>query len=56
VPLLADTAHAVAEAYGVWGPGVKRQTFVVGADGNLERHYEKVAPAEHAAQILADLG
>ena len=40
--LLADTDHAVADAYGVWGEksyagktymGVKRSTFVIDADG-----------------------
>ena len=60
-PLLADTDHAVSEAYGVWGEksmygktymGVNRTTFVIGADGTVERVFEKVKPAEHAAQVL----
>jgi len=63
-PLLADTDHAVAEAYGAWGKknmygreyeGVLRSTFVIGADGRLEKIYRKVKPAEHAEQILSDL-
>ncbi|MGD8496168.1 MAG: thioredoxin-dependent thiol peroxidase [Gemmatimonadales bacterium] len=63
-PLLADTDHAVAEAYGAWGKkkmygreyeGVLRSTFVIGPDGRLEKIYRKVKPAEHAEQILADL-
>ena len=58
--MLADTDHKVCDAYGTWvtstwGPGVARQTFVIGADGNLLKHYPKVSPSEHAATILADL-
>jgi thioredoxin-dependent peroxiredoxin len=36
VPLLADTDHAVAKAYGAYGPiGTKRSTFIVDPDGNI---------------------
>ena len=61
-PLLADTDHAVAEAYGVWVEksmygrtywGNERTTFVVGADGRVAHVLEKVKPAEHAAQVAA---
>ena len=60
-PLLADTDHAVSEAYGVWGEksfagrkylGVERSTFVVGADGNLARVMRKVDPKSHADDVL----
>ena len=33
----------------------KRQTFIVGPDGNIAKHYEKVNPSEHSTQVLADL-
>ena len=33
----------------------KRQTFIVDPDGNIARHYAKVDPDEHAAEVLADL-
>ncbi len=64
-PLLSDPEHAVAEAYGAWGTkkmygreyeGVLRSTFVIGPDGRIEKVYPKVKPAEHAEQILADIG
>ncbi len=64
-PLLSDPDHAVASAYGAWGAkkmygreyeGILRSTFVIGADGRIERVYPNVKPAENAAQILADLG
>jgi peroxiredoxin Q/BCP len=59
--LLADTDHAVAEAYGVWVEksmygktymGVERSTFVIGPDGVVQRVFRKVKPAEHADQVL----
>jgi len=62
--LLADTDHAVAEQYGVWGEksyagkkymGVKRSTFVIGADGNVARVMHAVKPATHADDVLAAL-
>jgi peroxiredoxin Q/BCP len=62
--LLADTDHAVADAYGVWGEktyagktymGVERSTFVIDADGNVGRIFRKVKPDEHADQVLEAL-
>ena len=59
-PLLSDMNGSVADAYGVktrmFGMTVaKRQTFVIDPNGNLVKHYEKVKPAEHSAQVIADL-
>lgn len=59
-PLLADTDHAVAKAYGVltsMGPlkFAKRETFVIGPDGKVLKHYGKVNPDEHSAEVLADV-
>lgn len=63
-PLLADTDHSVAEAYGVWGEksmygrkyeGVHRTTFLIGPDGRITHVFEKVKPAGHAAEVLAAL-
>jgi thioredoxin-dependent peroxiredoxin len=62
--LLADTGHAVAEQYGVWGEkkymgrtymGVRRSTFVIDADGNVKRVMHDVKPATHADDVLAAL-
>jgi thioredoxin-dependent peroxiredoxin len=63
--LLADTDHAVAESYGVWGlkkymgreyMGVDRTTFVIDADGNVAKVFRNVKPATHADDVLAALG
>ena len=62
--LLADTDHAVSEAYGVWGEksfagrkymGVERSTFVIGADGDVVKVMRKVDPKTHADDVLAVL-
>ncbi len=59
-PLLADVEGDISSAYGVktrmFGMTVaKRQTFIIGPDGNIARHYEKVSPDEHSAEVLAAL-
>ena len=59
-PLLADTEGTTADAYGVktkfMGMEVaKRQTFLIDPDGNIAKHYAKVDPDEHSAELLADL-
>jgi peroxiredoxin Q/BCP len=63
-PLLADTDHAVSEAYGVWGPkkfmgkeymGVSRTTFIIAPDGTLARVFDNVKPAGHALELLSAL-
>jgi peroxiredoxin Q/BCP len=62
--LLADTEHAVAERYGVWGEkkymgkkymGISRSTFVIDEDGKVKKVFEKVTPATHADEVLAAL-
>lgn len=64
-PLIADTDHAIVNAYGVWVEkslygrkyfGTERSTFVIGADGRIERVLEKVAPARHLELLLEALG
>jgi peroxiredoxin Q/BCP len=63
-PLLCDIDAQVATAYDSYGlkkfmgkeyTGVSRSTFIIGADGRIERIYRKIKPEIHAAQILADL-
>jgi peroxiredoxin Q/BCP len=62
--LLADADHRVAEAYGVWKEmsifgkqtmGAQRTTFVIGADGRIERVYGKVKAQGHAGEVLEKL-
>jgi peroxiredoxin Q/BCP len=60
--LLADTDHAVAEQYGVWGEktnrgrtymGIIRSTFVIGPDGTVVKAMPNVKPETHADDVLA---
>ena len=54
-PLLADTDHAVADAYGAWGErtaygktsmGIIRSAFVVDAGGHVLASFYKVKPED----------
>lgn len=60
--LVADTDHAIAERYGVWGEksmygrkywGVLRTTFVIDKNGAIARVFEKVKPENHADDVAA---
>ena len=59
-PLLADTSGSTADAYGVktrmFGMTVaRRQTFLIAPDGTIAKHYQKVKPAEHSAEVGRNL-
>jgi len=64
-PLLADTEHEVAEAYGVWAQksmygkqymGIVRSAFLVGVDGTIEHAWYKISPADTPKKLLEALG
>ena len=59
--LLADTDHAISEAYGVWGEksfygkkymGVDRSTFVIDEHGVIAKVFPKVKADKHLEQVL----
>lgn len=61
-PLLADTDHVVAEAYGVWVKksmygrsymGIERSAFLIDEDGKLEQVWYKVSPQGTVDNLLA---
>lgn len=63
-PLLSDSDHRVAEAYGVWGErkfmgraymGVARTTFVIGVDGLVKAVFPNVKVDGHADAVLKAL-
>ena len=63
-PLLADPEHEVAEKYGVWQQksfmgrkfmGIVRTTYLIGADGKVQKRWYKVSVDDHAAEVLAAL-
>lgn len=64
-PLLADPELTLLKAIGVWVQksmygktymGVTRATFVIDANGRIEKVWEKVKPEGHAEDVLAYLG
>ena len=61
-PLLADTDHAIVEAYGVWVEksmygrtymGTARTTFVIDEKGVIQEIIQKVDTKNHTDQILS---
>jgi thioredoxin-dependent peroxiredoxin len=63
-PLLADPGLAVHKAYGAYGEktmygrkrvGVIRSTFVVGADGRIERAFYNVKATGHVERLRKEL-
>lgn len=59
--LLADTDHAIADAYGSYGEkqfmgktytGVLRKTFLIDEDGKIKKVFDKVKVEEHADEVL----
>jgi len=61
-PLLVDTDKKIVEAYGVWQEkknygktymGTVRTTFLIDAEGIIEKVIKKVDTQDHAAQLLA---
>ncbi len=64
-PLLSDPDRTVLTAYGAYGEkmnygkktmGVIRSTFVVGADGKVEKAYYGVKATGHVERLRKDLG
>ena len=58
--ILADTDKSTAQSYGVYTKigtfeMAKRETFIIDPDGNIAKHYPKVKPETHSAEVLADL-
>lgn len=63
-PLLADTGHKVAEAYGAWREknfmgrksiGIQRSTFLIDREGKVARTWHKVNVDGHDEQVLKAL-
>ncbi|NQU40191.1 MAG: thioredoxin-dependent thiol peroxidase [Lentisphaerae bacterium] len=61
-PLLCDTDHSVAEAFGVWTEksmygkkymGILRSSFLIDAKGVIEKAWYKVSPKDTVPNALA---
>jgi thioredoxin-dependent peroxiredoxin len=63
-PLLADTDHAVAEKYGVWGEkknygrtymGIIRSAFLIDEKGKIAEAWYKISPKDTPKKLQAAL-
>lgn len=61
VPLISDAEGTLCEDYGVWKEksmygktfmGIERTTFLIGAEGEIQRIWPKVKVAGHVAEVL----
>ncbi|KXF81236.1 thioredoxin-dependent thiol peroxidase [Enterovibrio coralii] len=59
--LLSDEDHAIADAFGVWGPkkfmgrefdGIHRISFLIGEDGNIEHVFNKFKTKDHHEVVV----
>ena len=63
-PLLSDSDHATAEAYGVWGEkslygktyfGITRSSFLIDEKGRIMEAWYKISPEDTVPKALAAL-
>ncbi len=62
--LVADVNHELAEKYGVWKEkslygrkymGIERSTFIINAQGEIEKEWRKVKVTGHVEEIISAL-
>lgn len=62
--LLADEDYSLCEKYGLWVEksmygrkymGIQRDSFLISPEGEVLKHYEKVKPKDHPAEVLKDV-
>ena len=62
--LLADVEKKTVQKYGVWVEksmygkkymGIQRDSFLIDPKGRIIKHYIKVKPSEHVAEIIKDI-
>jgi thioredoxin-dependent peroxiredoxin len=63
-PLLSDPDHKIIQKFGAWQKkqfmgrtfmGIVRSTFLIGANGKIEKVWEIVKAKGHAAAVLASI-
>jgi peroxiredoxin Q/BCP len=62
--LLSDEKREVVKKYGVWVEksmfgkkymGIQRDSFLIGENGKIIKHYIKVNPSKHPSEVLIDI-
>lgn len=63
-PLLSDEKKEIIKKYGAWVKksmygkeymGISRESFLIGKDGKIIKHYQKVNPDNHPEEVLRDV-
>jgi peroxiredoxin Q/BCP len=54
-PILSDPGKKIISAYEAAGMMTKRVSYLIDPEGKIAKTYDKVKPAEHAAEVLTDL-
>ncbi len=63
-PILSDMNKKVVQEYGVWGDrkfmgikyvGTSRESFLIDPKGVVFKHYKKVKPATHVAEVIGEV-
>lgn len=63
-PLLSDTNKEMLQTYGVWQEksmfgkkymGIDRTSYLIDPEGKIAKVYQKVKPAKHVKEVIADL-
>lgn len=63
-PLLCDTEHEIAEAYGVWGEkkmygktfmGIVRSSFLIDGEGKIAAAWYKISPKDTVPELMRAL-
>lgn len=63
-PLLCDTEHEIAEAYGVWGEkklygktfmGIVRSSFLIDGEGKIAAAWYKISPKDTVPELMSAL-
>ena len=64
IALGSDETHEMLNAYGVWAEksmygrkymGILRNTYLIGPDGKIVKHWDKVDPKGHSDMVLAEI-
>jgi thioredoxin-dependent peroxiredoxin len=64
-PLLSDSGHSIAEAYGVWGEkkmygktsmGIIRSAFLIDDKGTILKTWYKISPKDTVPELIKALG
>lgn len=64
-PLLSDTDHTIADAYGVWGEkkmygktfmGIVRSAFLIDEKGRIQQAWYNISPKETIPELFKALG